>query len=80
MVYLLTTCHTNFDFNRFQYLQNIVFKNEKDSNGRNHYSPDSHHLIKKILSSKLSPHWVEFPLPLTAIWKVLGIYWLIFER
>ena len=29
-----------------QYLQSVVFIIEKSSNGRSHYSPDSHHQIK----------------------------------
>ena len=49
-----------------QYLRKAVFNFEKASNGQNHSSSGSHHLVKKS-PSKIS----EIPPPLTTIWKTL---------
>ena len=48
-----------------QYSQKAVFSFEKGSNHQNHSSPDSLHLVKKILPSKIS----DSPQPLATIWK-----------
>ena len=56
-----------------QYLQNVVFSFEKDSNGQNHYLPDSHYSIKKLPQQNFIflPLAEIFPIPLNAIWKTL---------
>ena len=51
-----------------QYSQKAVFSFKKGSNGQNHFSSGSCHLIKKIPFSKISD---SPPPPLTAIWKTL---------
>ena len=52
-----------------QYLQNLVFSFEKDSDGQNYSLSDSHQLIKKFPPSKFPIHPLpgEIPLPLNAI-------------
>ena len=68
------------------YSQKVFFNFEKCSNGKNHSSSGSHHLVKKFSTNKISD---SFPLPLpptvgnlspslTAIWKTLVIWAFIF--
>ena len=42
--------------NDVQYLQNVAFSFEKGSNGQNHSSSDSHHLMKKFPLAKFPIH------------------------
>ena len=66
--------HANFDFNDPQYLKYVVFFIEKSSDGQNHSSSDTHHLIKKSLS-KISHSYPTggyiSTLPVNAIWETL---------
>ena len=61
-----------------QYLQNVVFSFEKDSNGQKHSSSDSHPPNKKIPPQQnvpFSPPLLgEFPpsLPFKTIWNTLS--------
>ena len=54
-----------------QYSQKPIFSFEKGSNGQNHSSPGSHHLVKK--SPPLQQNfWSPLLLPsLTAFWEIL---------
>ena len=55
-----------------QYSQKPIFSFEKGSNGQNHSSPGSHHLVKKIPPpfSKISDPPLLLP-SLTAFWETL---------
>ena len=53
-MFFVHTGHANFDFNWCSIFTKKIFNFKNSSNGQNHSSSGSHHLIKKILPSKIS--------------------------